>query len=261
MGIDIIRLICVLILSIFIFYKYLLDVWSEKYLERSALQYIKKFFSVRTILGVLIISVYTTTFIIKIIFLDTDITTFVPDQSNAFFLSTNQETYSSANMFNIDNILESGLLCIFFITIIQLILESRYLSNLNDYITSSIGKTIFLFLIFFKIIFVFSVMALNVYGLENSDYNTFSNAFLNTILKSAGIFAFIPPQTAPSIRFWTIFYEFFFYLVIVYLLINVFYGIYIDMYRLSALKFKGKDIKLFEDDEKEENKPEAKNFV
>jgi len=76
-------------------------------------------------------------------------------------------------------------------------------------------------------------VGMNLWGAQAQEYSTFQDAFISIILLSLGIADAI--NLVNIDYYWTLLFLTFFYFVIVFFLISVFLGIFIDSYRLVIM--------------------------
>ena len=102
------------------------------------------------------------------------------------------------------------------------------------YLKLSLIKALPYFLSFFSFIFVFSIISHQIFGLEVHAYNTYINSILSTLEMS--IFHFKNIYVNKNINFQFI-YIFAFTLLVSYFNIQMFFGLYLENYRLINLKY------------------------
>ena len=88
-------------------------------------------------------------------------------------------------------------------------------------------------IILFPILIGFCFVGMNLWGAQSQEYSTFQNAFISIILLAVGKADVI--NLVSIDYYWTLLFLTFFYFVIVFFLISVFLGIFIDSYRLVIM--------------------------
>ena len=87
--------------------------------------------------------------------------------------------------------------------------------------------------ILFPMLIGFCFVGMNLWGTYSEEYSTFQNAFISILLLAVGKADVLALVTIDY--YWTLLFLTFFYFVIVFFLISVFLGIFVDSYRMVIM--------------------------
>ena len=104
------------------------------------------------------------------------------------------------------------------------------------YLRLSLYRSVPYFIIYFIFILIFAIFSHQLWGWKNENYNTFLRAFLSTLEFSVSHIQYIFDTTGKFENYEVVFVVFF-YVLIIFFLCNMFYGIYTESYRLNVLQY------------------------
>ena len=148
------------------------------------------------------------------------------------------------------NIIEYQKIAIEYQTVIQLeslliiLLLIRFLVFFNEisrikkyfkFLRLSLYKVYPYFIFYLFFCFIFAILAQQIWGSYQSNFKYYNESFLSIIEFSISHFQNIFYKSNIEHKFIGIFI-FIFYIIIIYFMINTFFGIYLESYRLTTLK-------------------------
>ena len=151
-----------------------------------------------------------------------------------YFKIKNKGYFNIAKNYEETVILECILMTLLLLRLITYLNKMKTFKTYFRYLKLSLIKALPYFLSFFSFIFVFSIISHQIFGLEVHAYNTYINSILSTLEMS--IFHFKNIYVNKNINFQFI-YIFAFTLLVSYFNIQMFFGLYLENYRLINLKY------------------------
>ena len=154
--------------------------------------------------------------------------------STGYIIMNNKNYYSIAKSYEESLKLECLLITFLLLRLLSYLGKIKKFNTYFKYIKLSLIRSIVYFLIFFCMICVFSVFSNQIFGHKANSYRTYNNSILSTLEMSISHFQNIYINN--SYEEFQAFYIFLFTIIISYFNIQLFFGLYLETYRLSNLK-------------------------
>ncbi len=240
---DVFRLLLIILLSLITIYQFYLNITQKsKKNQFNFGKHIKKEGFLSAFLSMEII-IDLTDFIIFLIL-------FVKKRNNLYQNMAKNEEISFDNDFFELNTMEYQKIAIEYQTVLQLeslliiLLLIRFLAFFNEtsrikkyfkFIRLSLYKVYPYFIFYLFFCFIFAIFAHQLWGSYDSNYKYYNEAFLSVIEFSISHVQKIFYKNNIGNNYIAIF-TFMFYVIIIYFIMNTFFGIYFECYRLTCLK-------------------------
>ena len=233
---DIFRLILVIILlglTIYNLYFKLSEQNKKTKNSLNCLHFIDKAFNLAVILDILI-------FIFVILAFDRKRRYLYQDDSFFGKLTelehiTEREYYPIAHSYELSLIYESIVFILLFLRVIPFFSFYSRIKMILHYLRLALVKISVYFLIYIILIIFFAIYAHVLIGTQKQDYSNYSSSLLFVLLLSLSHYDLVIFET--SDQNYMVVFMFLFYIIVVFFIMSSFFGIIIESYRLSALKF------------------------
>ena len=240
---DVFRLILIIFLCLIMIYQYYLNINQKKKKNQYNIQKHIKHESFLSLLLSIEIIIILTNFILFLIL-------FIKKKKNLYQNMNKNEQIFFNNQFLELNIIEYQKIAIEYQTVIQLeslliiLLLIRFLVFFNEisrikkyfkFLRLSLYKVYPYFIFYLFFCFIFAIFAQQIWGSYQSNFKYYNESFLSIIEFSISHFQNIFYKSNIGHKFIGIF-TFIFYIIIIYFMINTFFGIYLESYRLTTLK-------------------------
>ena len=236
---DIFRLILVIILlglTIYNLYFKLSEQNKKTKNSLNCLHFIGKAFNLAVILDILIFIFVILAFDRKRRYLYQDDSFFGGlTELNNFLDLPEREYYPIAHSYELSLIYESIVFILLFLRVIPFFSFYSRIKMILHYLRLALVKISVYFLIYIILIIFFAIYAHVLIGTQKQDYSNYSSSLLFVLLLSLSHYDLVIFET--SDQNYMVVFMFLFYIIVVFFVMSSFFGIIIESYRLSALKF------------------------
>jgi hypothetical protein len=157
-----------------------------------------------------------------------------PD-SEQFLHLPEREYYPIAHSYELSLIYESIVFILLFLRVIPFFSFYSRIKMILHYLRLALVKISVYFLIYIILIIFFAIYAHVLIGTQKQDYSNYSSSLLFVLLLSLSHYDLVIFET--SDQNYMVVFMFLFYIIVVFFVMSSFFGIIIESYRLSALKF------------------------
>ena len=237
---DIFRLILVIILLGLTIYNLYFKLSEQNKKTKNSLNYLHflgKAFNLSVILDILLFIFVVLAFDRKRRYLYQDDSFFgelTPD-SEQFLHLPEREYYPIAHSYELSLIYESIVFILLFLRVIPFFSFYSRIKMILHYLRLALVKISVYFLIYIILIIFFAIYAHVLIGTQKQDYSNYSSSLLFVLLLSLSHYDLVIFET--SDQNYMVVFMFLFYIIVVFFVMSSFFGIIIESYRLSALKF------------------------
>ena len=244
--IDIFRLI----FAIFLFLTTLSEIYFNHFKEKTNIELIKEkkenkketlldsIFSLRTLIDIFLFIFMIISFSIK----NNNLYQNLSKNEDRNFKNTdyeylkNIEYYKISHSFELSIIYDSILLILCFLRVLIFFSNFELIRPIYMYIRSSFYRAIPFLFIYIILILIFALYGHYLFGLEYDSYSKYSKSFLSCLQLSIYHFKDIHNPNGIFITFESLFI-FLFSVLIIFFIVNSFFGMYLDTYRINSLKY------------------------
>ena len=237
---DIFRLILVIILlglTIYNLYFKLSEQNKKTKNSLNCLHFIGKAFNLSVILDILLFIFVILAFDRKRRYLYQDDPFFgdLTSDLEEFIHLPEREYYPIAHSYELSLIYESIVFILLFLRVIPFFSFYSRIKMILHYLRLALVKISVYFLIYIILIIFFAIYAHVLIGTQKQDYSNYSSSLLLVLLLSLSHYDLVKFET--SDQNYMVVFMFLFYIIVVFFVMSSFFGIIIESYRLSALKF------------------------
>ena len=189
--------------------------------------------SLELILDVLIFAMYIVVFVNKSKYLYNDVKHNEMIATNNYYHLNAKEYYPIANAYEMISIYEGIITILILLRLISYLQIIKRIKTVIEFITLSLKKSLMYFIIFIILILFFSIYVNLLLGNHIESFAFYSSSFLLTLSLSI---SHISKGIFNASENYIVVLIFLFFVVIIFFTINAFTGVYIECYRLTALR-------------------------